>query len=156
MRIVKYDTRLDKDKLPMLIKEATINYSVNNLLTTPYDIVRYLNDVEDFENLTNEKVIMICLDTKLKVIGTFEISTGSVNTSIVSTRDVFMRALAVGAVNIIIAHNHPSGNPGFSTQDKEVAVNIKNAGDILEIKLLDFIATGTNEAYASMHESGIV
>lgn len=154
MEIVKYDMRLNKDRLPMLVKEASLNYTVNDSLTTPLGIVRYLNDTEDFENLVDEKVMMICFNAKLRAIGTFVISMGSINTSIVPIRDVFMRALAIGACFISIAHNHPSGDPDFSKQDIDTALKIRDIGNMLEIKLLDFIAVGNNERYESMHQDG--
>ena len=65
-----------------------------------------------------------------------------------------MRALAIGACFISIAHNHPSGDPDFSKQDIDTALKIRDIGNMLEIKLLDFIAVGNNERYESMHQDG--
>lgn len=152
MRIIKYDTRLDEDRLPMLIKEASINYHTVGKLTNPAEIVKFLNDTEDYENLTNEVLFVMCFNTKMKLIGTFITSKGTVDHALASMRDIFMRALALGATKIIVIHNHPSGDPTFSETDMCTARRIKEAGTLLEIPMLDFIATGENGTYRSYQE----
>lgn len=155
MRIKKYDTRLNEDRLPYLVKESAINYKASDPMSTPRAIVEYLNKTEDYENLTNEVVFMMCFDTKIKLIGTFEVSKGSVDRSVISTRDIFMKALALGAVSIILVHNHPTGDPTFSNADIAVAKAIKEAGDLLGIKLFDFICVGVHGKYQSVRDQNI-
>ena len=73
----------------------------------------------------------------------------------VCTREIYLRALQLGAVGIIIVHNHPSGDSSLSKEDEEVAEKVKNAGEILNVTLLDSIVTGKNE-YTPCKEKGII
>ena len=95
---------------------------------------------------------MICLNTKNKVIGVFEISHGNVNSSIVGTREVFQKALLANAFSIILMHNHPSGECTPSREDIEVTKRLVEAGKILGIEVLDHLVIG--DRYCSLKEKG--
>ena len=96
---------------------------------------------------------MICMNTKNKIIGVFEISHGSVNSSIVSPREVFQKALLANAVSIIVMHNHPSGDSTPSREDIEVTRRLSEAGKIVGVELLDHIIVG-DRVYCSLKEKG--
>ena len=156
MRVIKYDTRLSDDKLPFLIRDRATNYAAGSKqLNTPRDVYFMLTDLEDTEHLDSEKVWLFCLDNKLKLIGYFLISKGSVNTSLVSSRSIFIRALAVGATSIILAHNHPSGDPTPSEEDINVTKRLVECGKLLEIPLNDHVIVG-DRSYWSAKEGGIL
>lgn len=87
------------------------------------------------------------MNTKLDMIGVFEISHGNVNSSIVGTREVFQKALLANAVSIVVIHNHPSG------EDVEVTKRLIEAGTIVGIQLLDHIVIG-RPGYTSLKEKG--
>lgn len=95
---------------------------------------------------------MICLNTKNKVIGVFEISHGNVNSSIVGTREVFQKALLANAVSIIFLHNHPSGDCTPSRQDIEITKKLSEAGKLMGIEVLDHLVIG--DRYCSLKEKG--
>ena len=95
---------------------------------------------------------MICMNTKNKIIGVFEISHGSVNSSIVSPREVFQKALLANAVSIIVMHNHPSGDCTPSREDIEVTKRLVEAGKIVGVEVLDHIIVG--DRYSSLKEKG--
>ena len=92
------------------------------------------------------------MNTKNRIIGVFEISHGSVNSSIVSAREVFQKALLANAVSILLMHNHPSGDPSPSREDIEVTKRLVEAGKILNVQVLDHIIIG--DSYVSLKEKG--
>ncbi len=87
-----------------------------------------------------EVLIAIALDQKNRVIGYSEIHRGSLAASFADPRCIFQFALACNAARIIVAHNHPSGNAGPSSGDRQVANRLREAGNILNCQLLDFLA----------------
>lgn len=95
---------------------------------------------------------MLALDTKLKVVGAFDIHTGTQKSSLVSTKSIFTRAMLCNANSIIIAHNHPSGNPNPSMDDIHITNKIKEAGEILDINLQDHVIIGDNDYYSFKQE----
>lgn len=101
--------------------------------------------------LDHEELWVLNLDTKNQVIAIDELYKGSVNASMVRTAEVFHGPVSRKAVSIILAHNHPSGDPTPSTSDFVVTKNVKDAGEVLEIKLLDHIVIG-NHSFRSIFE----
>lgn len=95
------------------------------------------------------------LDTKSKLIKDMVISAGTVNTSIMPVRELFIQAVKYEAVSIIILHNHPSGDPSPSPEDIKVTRRIKEAGNLVGIALMDHIIIGDNK-YVSLKEQGIL
>jgi DNA repair protein RadC len=83
------------------------------------------------------------------------ISEGTVNTSIMPTREVFVHAIKEEAVNIILLHNHPSGDPTPSAEDIRVTKKLTEAGNLIGISLMDHIIIGDNR-YISLKEQGLI
>lgn len=152
MRITKYTTIINKEsKLTELLKEKGLNYKTNNTsLTNPRDIAKMMNDVFQLNKMAEEYVYMIAFDTKNKPIGVFEVSHGTINTSILRPREVFLKALLVGAVNIVLVHNHPSGDVVPSREDIHATKRIEESGKLIGIGLLDHIIIGDD--YLSFRE----
>lgn len=101
-------------------------------------------------------MFMFAYDTKKMFIGVFEISHGTINAAFLSNREIFMRALLIGAANIIIVHNHPSGNILPSEQDRDICKKIMDAAKLLEIPLDDFIIIGSGEYYSFRKENELL
>lgn len=78
---------------------------------------------------------------------------GTVNSCHYHPREIFRKACIKGIVSLIIAHNHPSGNPSPSMEDREVTFRIKKSGDILGINLLDHVIVG-KETFYSFRDEG--
>ena len=116
---------------------------------TPDYVAAYY--MEDMRNLEREQLMILMLDSKSRKIHDMVISSGSVNSSIVSTRDIFYQSLKYGAVNIILLHNHPSGDPSPSREDIAVTKKVRDAGELIGIGLLDHIIIGDN-CYFSMKQ----
>lgn len=113
------------------------------------DVVTLVSEMKDYDR---ERAVIIHLDTKNNVIGIENISTGSINQSIVHPREAVKGALLNSATNVIFVHNHPSGDPEPSREDIEISNNLKKAFDLVAINMLDSIIIG-NKGYYSFNEN---
>jgi DNA repair protein RadC len=99
-----------------------------------------------------EEFHIVTLDTKNQVIATHQITVGTLDASLVHPREVFRPSIKDAAASVILVHNHPSGDPTPSREDKAVTTRLESAGKILGIDVLDHIVLGRNEA-VSIRES---
>jgi len=97
-----------------------------------------------FRDLDQEIFSVIFLDTKHRVISMEEMFQGTINSATVFPREIVKRALDLGAAALIAVHNHPSGNPDPSAEDRRVTEDLKKACQLMEISLLDHIVVGSN------------
>ncbi len=97
-----------------------------------------------FRDLDQEIFSVIFLDTKHRVIHIQEMFRGTINTASVFPREIVKRALDLGAAALIAVHNHPSGNPDPSNEDRRVTEDLKKACQLMELSLLDHIVIGSN------------
>jgi DNA repair protein RadC len=97
----------------------------------------------------------IFLDTRNQIIRTAEISVGSLDTSIVHPRELFKEAISASASSLIVAHNHPSGNPEASQDDIKLSRRLKESGDLVGIELVDHIIIGDGK-YISLKREGLL
>ena len=154
MRVVKYKTKLTEKQRVILEKEVSVYCpQIDRKMNSPEQIVRLATYYLRMQELPEEYMYMICMNTKLEMIGVFEISHGNVNSSIVGTREVFQKALLANAVSIALIHNHPSGDPTPSREDVEVTKRLMEAGKILGIQVLDHLIIG-RPGYSSLKEKG--
>lgn len=100
-----------------------------------------------------EECVLLCLNRQNKVLGWAKISTGGISGTVVDSKVIFQIALNTNSSGIILAHNHPSGNLKASSEDIRTTKKIKEAGDVLEITLLDHIII-TSESYVSLADEG--
>lgn len=138
-----------------LIKDHTCRFPLNKLLTKPKDIVSIVNKLYAMNELPEEAMIMFCLDCKSKIIGCFEISRGTLTSSLVHPREVLKRALLCNAYSIILIHNHPSSDPTASKMDIDITKKMKQACDLMGIFLIDHIIVA-DEEYCSCKEIGYI
>ena len=138
-----------------LVKEESHKYEVETRISCPKDIYEVLTKVCRIQCNAEEVFILITLNTKNIVTGYFEVHRGTINTSLVHPREVFKRALLNNASNIMVAHNHPSGDPNPSKEDIQRTQRIKGAGNQVGINLLDHIIGG-EEKYISLKEKGVL
>lgn len=121
--------------------------------THPETIARYY--MEDLRHEKQEQMKLLMLNSKTRLIGETNISKGTVNASLITPRELFIEALQKNAVAIVILHNHPSGDPSPSREDKLLTQRIREAGALIGIDLLDHIIIGNN-CYMSFREEGIL
>ena len=123
------------------------------------DIARLLG--EEMRLLDYESVRVICLNTKHKVLAVEEVTRGTLNESLFHPREAFRPALARQAHAVILVHNHPSGNAEPSDADVQVTRRMKQAGELLQIELLDHVILGAPGAgqeknYFSFKNEGLL
>ena len=121
--------------------------------TDPEMIATYY--MEDMRHKSQEELILLMLNGRNRRIGELVISRGTVNGSMISPREIFVEALRHQAVSIVLLHNHPSGDPTPSEEDLVLTMRMQQAGELLEIPLLDHIIIG-DCCYISLHERGII
>lgn len=109
----------------------------------------------ELDDAPNEKFLVIMLTTKNSVIGTSIVSTGVLNASLVSPREIFQRAILSNAASLICVHNHPSGDPTASSEDITLTKKLAEAGNLLNIPILDHVIIGDGR-YISLKEKGVI
>ena len=110
--------------------------------------------------LHKESLRTILLDTRYNLIRVEDVSLGSVNESIAHPRDVFRPALIYSAYAVVVVHNHPSGDPSPSQADHGLTRRLREAAELLQIKLLDHVIIGAPTEgrlpYFSFKEAGVL
>ena len=124
-------------------------------LRSPDNVRDLVRDHFDIENCDREYFIALYLDRKGKVNAANLVSMGGLHSSIVHPREVFKPALLTSSASIILAHNHPSGDPTPSQDDISITRRLAEAGSILGIEILDHVVVGYNN-YTSFKEKGLI
>ena len=154
-RMIKYKTRLTENKRVTLDKEISVNYpEIASIIRSPEDAVIIGREFMRIHEEPEEHMYMICVNNKNRIIGVFEISHGTVNSSIVGVREIFQKALLANAVAILLLHNHPSGDPSPSKEDIEITKRIMKAGEIVGVGVLDHLIIG--DRYVSLKDKGYI
>lgn len=134
----------------MLVRDSNIP-SDKKKIGNPVDVVDILESY--LQGVDREHFCVAMLDRKGNILGLNTVSIGSLSSSIVHPREVFKPAIILGAASIILCHNHPSGDPYPSSDDKSVTDSLVKAGKILGIEVLDHVILGENRFY-SMRQEG--
>ena len=122
-------------------------------IQSPRDVANLL--MPELRDERREHLKGLMLDTKNRVIKVVTISTGTLDSSLVHPREVFREAIIANAAALILAHNHPSGDPSPSDADRRVTTRLASVGKEVGIELLDHIILGHN-IFVSMKEKGMV
>jgi DNA repair protein RadC len=118
-------------------------------ITSPHDIANLV--MLDMGYLAQEQLRVFCLDTKNYVVAQQVIYQGTVNSSVVRVAEVFKPAVSRTCPAVVVVHNHPSGDPSPSPEDVRTTEQLRKAGELLDIELLDHIVIGHN-SFVSMKE----
>jgi len=111
-----------------------------------YTLVKSIKDKEQ------EIVILLCLDSRNKVISKNIVFIGTLNHSVVHPRDVLRIAILNNANSVILAHNHPSGDVNPSVDDRDITKKLKKACELIGIPLLDHVIVG--QGFYSFQDKG--
>ncbi len=130
------------------LERASLDLKMN----VPSSIANYY--MAQMRHLEQEQLVVIFVDTKCNMIKDIVISKGSINQSFISNREILIEALKCDAVNIILLHNHPSGDPQPSTADISSTKKLHKACELVGLSLLDHIIIG-DRCYTSFIESNI-
>lgn len=111
-------------------------------------------------HLSQEKLLVVLVDCRLRHESTHEISTGTVSEVFANTRDILRPVIAAGAYGFILIHNHPSGDPTPSRADETFTRSLHEAANLMQIRLVDHVILGrpgrSREPWYSFREAGIV
>lgn len=130
------------------------------LTDTPLDTIRDPDRlarklVSRYAHHVQERLGAVYLDARHRLIREREIYVGTLNATTVSARDIFRHALEEGAASVILFHNHPSGDPAPSAEDLQFTKQIRDAGVLLGVEVLDHLILGLNR-YVSLKDRGML
>lgn len=114
-----------------------------------YQVFRWL------ENEAQEHFCAAFLNTKAAILSTKVIHIGTLNMSVVGARELFREAVRENAASVIVAHNHPSGDPTPSPEDLAITRKLAEVGELLDVPVLDHIIIGQGK-YVSLHQLGAI
>jgi DNA repair protein RadC len=127
--------------------EAGASDELKPVLKSPEDVAAEVRS--ELKGKKKEHFLVLCLDTRNRLINHKLVSVGSLDTSIVHPREVFNEAITSCAASVIFAHNHPSGDPEPSKEDVELTKRLAKAGEIMGIDVLDHIIV-CDRSYVSL------
>ena len=116
------------------------------VLNHPREVASYL--IEDMKDLRQEWFRILLLNNRKQVLGYETVSVGTLNASLVHPRDVFEKAIRKNASTIILVHNHPSGNPSPSDEDRALTKRLTEAGALMGIEVIDHVIVGNGNYYS--------
>ena len=156
MKVKAYKAMLDNNSHPYMMESGeSYNIDGRKSFDNPDDIYYFIAHEIGLVNAADEHVYVLCLNTKLKLIGLFEASHGSVNESLFPIREIFQKSLLLGATAIILTHNHPSGDATPSSIDVPITKKAMTAGEIIGVKVLDHLVVAKTY-YCSMFKQGLI
>jgi DNA repair protein RadC len=136
-----------------LIREPGADLQPGARIRGPADVQRLLLD--RVAQLETEAFYVVSLGSQSHVRAIEELTRGILNSSLVHPREVFRSAILAGAAGIIVAHNHPSGDPTPSTDDRAVTRQLVDAGRLLDVPMYDHVILA-GERYVSFAEAGLL
>lgn len=125
----------------------------NTTFENPQSVAEYY--MEEMRHLQQEHLYAMFLNTKNALIRDALISKGTVNASLASPREIFIEAMRCQAVGLILVHNHPSGDSTPSREDCLMTRKVCEAGNLVDIRLLDHVVIGDNN-YCSFKKEGML
>ena len=125
------------------------NYDIKN----PQSVVKAIR--ASIKDKAKEHFKLILLDTRNKIIGISTISIGTLNASLVHPREIFKEAIIHNSASVVLAHNHPSGDPEPSDEDLTITKRLVKSGKILGIEVIDHIIIGKT-GFSSFKEKGLI
>jgi len=140
-----------------LIYKSKVKPSERPKVTTSRDAFNLFKqnwDENKIEFIEQFKVLF--LNRSNKVLGIFEVSTGGVSGTVADPKVIFAAALKINASNIILCHNHPSGNLKPSQADEALTQKIKEAGKYLDLPVIDHLIITSEDGYFSFADEGLL
>lgn len=145
------------DRLPLyttrLVRETEFTYPDRFQVTDPDGVATILHDY--FRDKDREEFLLVLLDTANTVIGLSQISVGGLSSSVVEARQIFKTAILSNAAALILAHQHPSGNPEPSREDIKITRQLVEAGEVMDVPVHDHLII-TQGDYVSLAERGVI
>lgn len=144
----------------MRVRELVVSYRVRSdcelvdcrVLDAPRDAATMFAAILGHEAV--EVFGVLCVTTKRRFIAYHEVGRGSIDSVVVSPREVFQAALLAHASAVVVGHNHPSGDPTPSPDDRELTRRLTAGGSLIGVSVLDHIVVGHDGRYFSFKETG--
>jgi DNA repair protein RadC len=137
-----------------VVREAALVPMPAQRIRGPEDLVDLIRPRAEGEEV--EVFYVVVLDSQSKPRVAMEVTRGLLSTSLVHPREVFRLAVLYGAAGIVVAHNHPSGDPTPSAEDRTVTRQLQEAGRLLDIPLYDHVIIGAGDRFASFALLGLL
>lgn len=122
-------------------------------IRSPEDVAGLM--IPEMRELDREHFKAVLLNTKNGIIRIVTVAVGSLNAALVHPREIFKAAVVASAAGMILVHNHPTGNPEPSREDRDLTVRFTRCGELMGIELVDHIIIGGDQ-FVSMRERGLV
>jgi DNA repair protein RadC len=137
-----------------LVREAGVKLAERPQLRVPAEAAPLL---AQYIGETDREVFAVALLTiRHRVLGLHTVSVGCLTSSLVHPREVFKPAILAGAAALLLAHNHPSGDPEPSAEDIALTRRLVSAGQLLGIEVLDHVILGESGRFVSLRERGVL
>ena len=145
----------------MLVRELTVQYRVrpdlpaydDHVLRIPREVAAFLRPI--LENEPVEVFLVLCLTVKHRPLAYHELGRGGIDSVLASPREIFKIALLANAAAIVVAHNHPSGDPTPSPNDNALTRTLAAGAILLDVGFLDHVIVGDGR-YFSFKEMGVL
>jgi DNA repair protein RadC len=141
-----------KSSLEIGRRLAMLSFDDRTQVKSPVDVVTLLQ--VEMSHLDQEHLRVICLDTKNRIQKIQTVYIGSLNSSMIRVGEVFKEGIRINCSSVILVHNHPSGDPTPSPEDVAVTRKVVEAGNLLDIDVLDHLIIGQGR-YVSLRERGL-
>lgn len=130
-----------------LLRESSGTYQLDFdvALDSAEQVVKVVNKAYNLQNLTQENVILLTADTKLKCVGLHVVHVGSIRESVLNVPDIFKRVLLSNSERFFLIHNHPSGDSTPSQEDFDATSRVLEASKVMSIDFVDHIVVGYND-----------
>jgi DNA repair protein RadC len=135
-------------ELVMEVNEAKEPYS---RMGSSYEVAEIFAHMKHYHR---EHFVVACVDAKLRLTGVHTVSIGTLTASIVHPREVYKVAMIANASGMFLLHNHPSGDPTPSEEDRRITTRLEECGTILGIPVLDHLIIGRANGYYSFADAG--
>lgn len=153
MQINLMDVRLDQQKRPYAVHETIREYGDESIvkINNPGNAVMLLNEVFYMKDLAEEHIYLIMIAANNQTLAFAEVARGFISKAYVGMREIMQRALLCNAAKIMIAHNHPSGDPEPSNADIDITQKLFDVCQLMEVEFCDHIIIG-GDNYFSFRE----
>lgn len=125
---------------------AKLEANESDHITSPGTAAQYL--MNRLRHETHERFMVMLLNTKNRIMSVKQVAEGSLTSAVVHPREVFAHAVTAHAAAILVAHNHPSGDPYPSHEDRSLTTALEEAGEILGIPVIDHVVIGDGRYYS--------
>jgi DNA repair protein RadC len=137
-----------------IVREPGVKLAEKPQMNTPAVAAGIFRDY--IGEVDRETFVVALLTVRHRVIALHTVSVGCLTSSLVHPRETFKPAILAGAAAIVLAHNHPSGDPEPSAEDVALTRRLASAGTLLGIEVLDHVIVGEDGRFVSLKERGVV